>query len=124
MVMANAILFLHAGFVAFVVGGLLAVWLGAALGWGWVRCRRFRLVHLGAIVFVALEAVAGITCPLTLWEDALRGGVRPDGFIAHWVARLLYWDLPGWSFLAGYCAWAALTAATWHWHPPRKRKQK
>ncbi len=122
--MADVILLLHAGFVAFVAGGLLATGLGAALGWQWVRNRRFRLAHLAAIVFVALEAVAGISCPLTLWEDALRGGARPQGFVADWVSRLLYWDWPGWVFIAIYCAWAALTAAAWRWIPPRARERR
>ena len=122
--MADVLLFLHAAFVAFVVGGLLAVGLGAALHWRWVRNRRFRLAHLIAIVFVALEALAGITCPLTHWEDTLRDGHRPQGFIADWVARLLYWDRPAWVFIALYCAWAALTAAAWRWVPPHTRTQK
>lgn len=119
--MADVLLFLHAAFVAFVVGGLIAIGLGTALRWRWVRNRGFRLAHLVAIVFVALEALAGITCPLTVWEDALRGGARPHGFVADWVARLLYWDLPAWVFIALYCAWALLTAAAWRWMPPRQR---
>ena len=118
---ADLILFAHTGFVAFVTGGLVAIVLGAVLRWQWVRNRRFRLAHLAAIVFVALEALAGIACPLTVWEDALRGGARPQGFIADWVARLLYWDLPAWVFIALYCAWAALTVAAWRCVPPATR---
>ena len=34
---ADAILVVHFAFVAFVVGGLGAIWLGAASGWRW-RC--------------------------------------------------------------------------------------
>jgi hypothetical protein len=124
MATADLLLFLHAAFVAFVIGGLIAVVLGAALHWRWVRNRRFRLAHLAAIVFVALEALAGIACPLTLWEDRLRGHTRPTGFVADWVARLLYWELPGWVFIALYCGWALLTAAAWHWVPPRTRTPK
>jgi hypothetical protein len=122
--MANAILFLHAAFVAFVSGGLVAVWLGAFLRWQWVRNRRFRVLHAAAIAFVAIEALAGITCPLTRWEDALRGNLRPDGFVADWVSRLLYWDLPAAAFIALYCGWAALTALTWRWLPPRAPEKK
>ena len=117
--MADTVLFAHAAFVAFVTGGLVAIGLGPALGWGWVRNRRFRQLHLTAIAFVALQAVAGLTCPLTLWEDALRGRSRPGGFIADWVSRLLYWDLPAWAFIAVYCAWAGLTLLAWRWVPPR-----
>ncbi|HUP94488.1 MAG TPA: DUF2784 domain-containing protein, partial [Burkholderiales bacterium] len=46
---ANVILVMHFAFVSFVVGGLAAIWLGAALGWRWVRGMRFRVAHLAAI---------------------------------------------------------------------------
>jgi Domain of unknown function DUF29 len=39
--------------------------------------------------FVAFEAVIGMICPLTLWEDVLRSGrAREAGFIERWVGRL------------------------------------
>jgi hypothetical protein len=72
--LADALLVVHFAIAAFILGGLIAVWVGAALAWGWVRNPWFRYLHLGAIAFVALEALAGIACPLTVWEDLLRGG--------------------------------------------------
>lgn len=45
LLLADAVLLLHVLFVAFVVLGLLAIYLGGILGWHWVRHRRFRLVH-------------------------------------------------------------------------------
>lgn len=119
--MADAILVVHFGIAVFIVAGLLAVWLGAALGWQWVRNPWFRWLHVGAIVFVAAEAVLGIACPLTVWEDALRGGARPEGFIAHWVRALLFYEAPAWVFTAAYLAWAAATAVTLRLVPPRRR---
>src|SRR5919108_1366278 len=88
---ADAILVVHFGIVLFIVGGLLAVWLGAALRWQWVRNRWFRYAHLAAIAYVAGEALIGIACPLTVWEAIARGGVRPESFVGRWVQRVLYY---------------------------------
>ena len=115
------VLIVHFLIVAFIVGGLLLVWLGAALGWGWIRNRWFRYAHLGAIAFVAAEALLGIACPLTVWEDMLRGGVRAESFVGRWVRGLLYYDAPEWVFMAAYLAWTAATLATLRLVPPRRR---
>src|SRR3954468_4396627 len=58
--MADVVLTVHFMFVVFVVGALPAIWIGAALRWRWVCNFKFRLAHLGAIGFVALESVLGI----------------------------------------------------------------
>ena len=117
---ADALLVLHFAIAAFVVGGLILVWIGAAAGWAWVRNPWFRYAHLGAIVFVAAEAVLGYACPLTVWEDLLRGGVRPESFIGRWVYRLLYYRAPEWVFTTAYAAWATATVITLIFVPPRK----
>ncbi len=97
------------------------MWIGAALGWTWIRNPWFRYLHLAAIVFVALEAALGYACPLTIWEDMLRGGVRPESFVGRWVYRLLYYQAPEWVFAALYVAWAAATLLTLWLVPPRRR---
>lgn len=119
--LADALLVLHFGIAAFIVGGLVLIWIGAAARWHWVRNPWFRWLHLGAIGFVALEAVAGIACPLTVWEDLLRGGLRAESFVGRWVAKLLYYRAPEWVFTAAYLGWAAATLATLRWIPPRRR---
>ena len=118
---ADALLVLHFAIAAFVLAGLILVWVGAAAGWAWIRNPWFRYAHLGAIVFVAGEAVLGFACPLTIWEDLLRGGVRPESFIGRWVYRLLYYRAPEWVFTTAYVAWMAATVATLFLIPPRKR---
>src|SRR3954463_15912790 len=75
---ADAILVVQFAIVLFIVGGLGAVWVGPAAHWRWIRIPWFRYAHLGAFAFVAGEALIGMACPLTVWEDALRGGARPD----------------------------------------------
>jgi hypothetical protein len=120
MWVADAILVLHFAFAVFVVGGLVMTWLGAAAGWAWVRNPWFRYAHLAAIAFVAIEALLGYACPLTVWEDLLRGGVRPESFVGRWVYWALYYRAPEWVFAALYVAWAAATLATLKLFPPRR----
>jgi polyferredoxin len=119
--LADALLAAHFLIAAFIVAGLILVWLGAALGWQWTRNPWFRYLHLGAIAFVAAEAVAGIACPLTVWEDLLRGGVRPESFVGRWVQRLLYYQAPEWVFTVAYVLWTAATLLTLWLVPPRRR---
>lgn len=119
--LADLILVVHLVFVLFVVIGLVTVWIGAALEWQWVRNFWFRLAHLAAISFVAVEAAIGMTCPLTLWENALRPGRGVnEGFIQQWVSRILYYDFPAWVFTATYIAFALLVAASYYWIRPVK----
>lgn len=117
---ADALLVLHFAIVVFIGGGLVLVWIGAAARWAWIRNPWFRYAHLGAIVFVAGEAVLGFACPLTVWEDLLRGGVRPESFVGRWVYRVLYYRAPEWVFTTAYAAWAAATVITLIFVPPRR----
>ena len=119
--LADVLVVLHFCIVAFIVGGLVLVWAGAPLGWRWVRNPWFRYLHLGAIGFVAAQALLGIACPLTVWEDLLRGGVRPESFVARWTHRLLFYRAPEWLFTALYLLWTLATLATLRLVPPRRR---
>lgn len=116
---ADVVLVCHFAFVLFVVGGFALILAGAALGWRWVRNRAFRYAHLGAIVFVAAEALVGMACPLTVWEDMLRRA-SPDGpsFVGRWVSRLLYYSLPEWVFTTAYVVFAIAVAVTFWLVPP------
>jgi Protein of Unknown function (DUF2784) len=116
---ADAVLVVHALFVLFVVGGFALIVLGAAR-WKWVRNRTFRVLHLAAIAFVAAEALLGLACPLTVWEDALRGAHAERSFVGRWVAGLLYYNFPEWVFTVAYCAFALAVLWAWRAIPPRK----
>jgi len=120
--LADLVLVIHALFVLFVVGGLLATWLGVALDRPFAFNPWFRTAHLGAIGFVVCEAVLGYACPLTLWEDTLRGEVTEKGFIQRWIHAWLFWSWPAWVFTLLYVGFGALVAATWWLWPPRKRR--
>ena len=119
--LADGVLLLHFSFVLFVVAGALLIWAGIALDWRWVRNRPFRVAHLAAIGFVAVQSLLGLTCPLTLLEDHLRGEQGGVGFIARWLHRWLFYSAPEWVFAAVYIAFAALVALTYWRFPPRNR---
>jgi len=119
--LADLLLVFHFLVAGFIVLGLILVWIGALARWSWVRNPWFRYLHLGAILMVAAEAILGYACPLTVWEDLLRGGVRPESFIGRWVYRLLYYNAPEWVFAALYAAWAAATLLTLRIVPPRRK---
>lgn len=118
---ADALLVLHAAFVVFVVLGLPATWVGLALGRPFARNPWFRNLHLAAIAFVVAQTLLGYMCPLTIWEDALRGTASERGFIERWIHAWLFWRAPPWVFGAIYTAFGLLVAWTWWRWPPRRR---
>jgi hypothetical protein len=109
--LADAVLLLHLAIVVFVVGGLAAILIGHARGWGWVRGIAFRLAHLGAIGIVVGESWFGITCPLTTLESWLRsqaGSVPSQRGV----------------FVLAYSVFGALVVAAWWYVPPRRRPRR
>jgi len=121
--LANAVVLIHFVVVLFVTAGLPLIYLGAALRWAWVRNWRWRVIHLGTILFIAAESLLGIACPLTVWEDALRGRRSAGGFIERWIDRVIFYDAPAWVFTVAYVAFAALVLVTWIAVPPARRKR-
>ncbi len=121
--LADVIVVIHLAYVAFVVLGQAAILLGAALSWGWIRNLYFRLAHLGAIALVAAEALLGIVCPLTRWENQLRrlAGESVDGqsFVARWTHAVLFYRWPEHIFTTIYVAFAAAVLLTLWFVPPR-----
>ncbi len=81
---ADAVALLHLAFVLFVVFGGLPVWRWPRLAW----------LHLPAAGWGALVEFAGLTCPLTPLENALRRAVGEagyaGGYIDHYLWPLLY----------------------------------
>ena len=114
---ADMLLFVHVAFVAFVVLGLLVIFIGNFLQWNVVRNPWFRVAHLAAIGIVVLQAWLGRICPLTTWEMALRaraGEATYEGaFIAHWLQALLYYDAPAWVFTLVYSAFGLVVLLSW-----------
>jgi hypothetical protein len=81
---ANAIAFLHAAFILFVIFGGFAVLRWPKLIW----------LHLPAAVWGVLIEFAGWYCPLTTWENNLlrRAGQAgyDTGFVEHYVFAAIY----------------------------------
>jgi len=121
--LADVVVAFHLLIVLFILLGVPLVYLGAALHWTWVRSRRWRMLHLGAILFVAAESLLGITCPLTVWEDALRGQRTDGGFLEGWIDQLIFYDAPAWVFTMAYTAFAALVLVTWFVVPPIRQRR-
>ncbi len=125
---ADIALLLHVSFVAFVVFGLLLIFIGNALAWPWIRNPWFRWLHLAAITIVVLQSWFGIICPLTTLEMALRSRAGattyPGAFIAHWLETILYYDAPEWVFAVCYTAFGLLVVVSWFRIPPRPSGKK
>ncbi len=124
---ADLLVAVHLGFIAFVIGGQFVILIGAALRWQWIRNRWFRVAHLLAIVFVALEAVIGMICPLTEWEYFLRRGagqiVEEDiSFVGRFARELLFYELPTWVFTTAYVSFALVVVLTMVFVPPQWRR--
>lgn len=124
--LADAVLVVHAAVVLFVAGGLLAIVLGGWRGWAWTATPAFRTAHALAIGIVVAQAWLGADCPLTTLESWLRlqahGEPYTQGFIAHGLQRLIFYDAPAWLFTLGYTLFAAAVAAAWWKFPPRRRR--
>ncbi len=124
--LADAVLALHLAYVAFVVLGLLLVFIGRTR-WPWVRKRWLRQLHLAAIGVVALQAWLGMVCPLTTLEMALRqraGEATYSGaFIGHWLQQWLYYEAPMWVFALAYSAFGLLVLASWFIVPPHPARR-
>jgi hypothetical protein len=118
------VLLVHVGVVIFNVAGMVAIPVGAWRGWAFVRHTGWRLVHLLSMMAVALQAVLGKACFLTLWQAALeqRAGTSPGAapLLYRWVNMLLFWPVPLWVFTIVYGAALIYVALLWHIVPPRK----
>lgn len=125
--LADALLVVHAGIVAFVLAGTVLILLGRWRAWSWVRAPAWRIAHAVLMAFIALQAWRGALCPLTVWEQALRRrageAAYAGSFVEHWVSRVLFYEAPWWAFVAAYSAFALLVVALWWLVPPRRARR-
>lgn len=101
---ANLTALIHAAFLGFVV-------FGTVLG---RRHRWWRYAHIASMTYGVLIEVFYWYCPLTVVEQHLRrlaGGPSYDEpFIAHYLNRFIYVDLPQWSLIAAASVVLAVNA--------------
>ena len=115
--LADAVVVVHAGFIAFVAaGGLIAL-----------RHRWFPWIHLPCAAYGVLVEVLGWTCPLTPLETRLRrlGGEAgyAGGFVERYLVPLVYpqpfprwlgWALAGLVLAVNAAVYGAVVAGIRH----------
>lgn len=110
--LADLVLAVHASWVLFVVFGPL---------WCWRR-PRWRAVHLLMMALTLLFMAFWGGCPLTDLENRLLSSADPagpyaGGFIAHYLALIVYWDIPakaiGLAATLWFLGWGAVYWRLW-----------
>lgn len=121
ILLASAILAVHVAIIGFNLFGLVAIPLGAWRNWDFVRIRWWRALHLLSWLAVAVQAVLGRDCFLTVWQDTLEGrGAGQPPLIMRWVNGVIFWPVPIEVFAAGYVVILVYVVALWRLVPPRK----
>ena len=108
----------HFAIVIFITFGIFLIPIGYKSNWLWVTNLKLRICHCGLMLFITLETLLGITCPLTSIENNLRGIKKTTSFISYWINQIIYWDLPSQFFIILYCAVLIWTFLLWKLFPP------
>lgn len=116
---AEGVLAVHLLIIGFNLFGLIVVPLGGWLSWRFVRLFWWRALHLASLMIVALQALAGRACILTLLQDALSGR-REAPLIMGWINRIIFWPLPLWVFSTFYVLILGFALALWWLVPPKR----
>ena len=117
---SDIVLILHFCIVIFITLGFFLVPVGYKLNWEWFRNIKLRSLHLGLICLVALETFLGVKCPLTIIEIYLNNLNYSETFIAYWISKVIYWNLPTLFFIVLYALCVSWTILMWKIFPPRK----
>jgi hypothetical protein len=111
--LADAVMLVHFGFLAFVA-------LGGFLAW---RYRRVIVLHAAAVAWGLVSVLLGVECPLTAWEDRFRRLAGEQGltrgFIDTYLTGVVY---PGEHLLTIQLAIAGLVAVSWIGFALRRRR--
>jgi Protein of Unknown function (DUF2784) len=125
--LADVIVVFHAAYVSFVVFGLAAILLGIAFRWSWVRNIWFRSIHLLTIGIVVGESLAGVPCPLTVWERQLRksaGQTAYSGdFLGHWAHQLIFFRVDPRVLTVIYTLFGLAVLVAFFLAPPRRSRR-
>jgi hypothetical protein len=123
--LADIIALIHLGYVIFVILGFVLIVAGVIFKWQWIRNPWFRFLHLAAIIAVAMEAILGLHCPLTVLEFWLRYPARAvqerASFIGNFIDSILFYEAPAWLFTVAYTGFAVLVIATFIVAPPKRK---
>ncbi len=122
--MADLVLIIHFFIVFFLIFILITLPIGYLKNYSWTRNAKLRAAHMTLMGFITLEASLGITCPLTIIENTLRQIEYQQSFVAHWVSKFIYWDLPPYFFVALYFLCFIWSLVFWKLHPPNRLNEK
>ena len=123
--LADLIVVVHLAYMLFVVGGMALILAGMICRRQWIRNFWFRAAHLAAIALVVVESLWGIVCPLTAWENQLRGeNAAPGSFVGRLIHSVLFFDLPEWVFTVAYCLFGLAVVVAFILAPPTRKMTK
>jgi Protein of Unknown function (DUF2784) len=125
MMMMEVVLAVHVAVILFNVFGLVAVPIGALCNWSFVHIGWWRVLHVLSLAAVAVQAVLGQACFLTVWQNELSATGQPaTPLIVRWVNEVVYWELPIWVFAALYLLVFAYALALLWLVPTRRPRSK
>ena len=99
ILIADIVLFFHFCIAVFITFGFVLIPIGYNFNWIWIKNNKLRLLHFGMMIFVTFEKILGLSCPLTVLENNLRGINENQLFLSRWITELIYWDFPYEFFL-------------------------
>jgi hypothetical protein len=118
ILIADIVLFFHFCIAVFITFGFVLIPIGYNFNWIWIKNKKLRLLHFGMMIFVTFETILGLSCPLTVLENNLRGINENQLFLSRWITEVIYWDFPSEFFLILYCLCLGWTFLIWKKYPP------
>ena len=93
----------------------------------YLRSPVVRWAHFSGMALTAFFAATGMNCPLTVWEENLRGGTDPGftyggSFLANHLSFILYPQIQPWILRSASVFWGALTVMAMMVVRPGKKK--
>lgn len=123
-ILADLIMVIHLAWIIFMLWGVVLTIRGFFYPKFFERWL-FRTIHLLGIIFVVTLEILGKYCPLTLWENALRGHYNPEtdypgSFIIKHIEQMIYPDVSPLVVIIPTLLVAAFTLAVFVLKPPAK----
>lgn len=123
--LADIILVIHLAYACFVLFGFIGIVIGVWCRWSWIGNFPFRITHLICTVFVPLETLLRMTCPLTTLENYFLKVSGASGyersFIGNLAGEILFYDAPEWVFAVIYLALAIMVIFYFFRFPPKRQ---
>jgi len=123
-ILADTIMVLHLAWIIFMLWGFVLTIRGFFHPKFFDRWL-FRTVHLLGILFVVALEILGKYCPLTLWENALKGHYNPEtdypgSFIIKYIEQMIYPDVSPLVVIIPTILLATFTLVAFVSKPPAK----